>query len=63
MSVDIATGTHVADHDGTRYYFCSAGCRATFLNDPGRYAASPVIEAADEHRMLNISPIPTGGNQ
>ena len=35
--VAIETSLH-ADLDGTRYYFCSEGCRASFLADPHRYA-------------------------
>ena len=33
-----------AEHDGTTYWFCSAGCREKFVADPGRYvvAASPL---------------------
>jgi uncharacterized protein len=39
MSVDPATATEKVDYMGTTYYFCSAGCRATFERDPARYAA------------------------
>ncbi len=37
--VAIATSLH-ADVDGTRYYFCSEGCRTAFLADPHRYVAA-----------------------
>src|SRR5439155_1255413 len=30
MTVDVATAMHVAEHDGRKLYFCSAGCRAQF---------------------------------
>lgn len=30
MSVDVATARHTSDRDGTRYYFCCSGCKATF---------------------------------
>ena len=33
-----AAGT--VEHDGRTIYFCSPGCRATFLEDPQRYAAT-----------------------
>lgn len=31
MEVEIASASHRAERDGTGYYFCCAGCRATFL--------------------------------
>jgi uncharacterized protein len=40
MSVDAATATEKAEYLGTTYYFCSAGCRASFERDPARYAAA-----------------------
>ena len=33
------TSPHVADHDGQRFYFCGAGCRTKFVNDPAKYLA------------------------
>jgi Cu+-exporting ATPase len=39
MTVDPATAQHDAEHEGRRYYFCSAGCRQRFIADPGRYLA------------------------
>jgi xanthine dehydrogenase accessory factor len=36
--VAIESSLH-ADVDGTRYYFCSEGCRSSFLADPQRYVA------------------------
>jgi len=52
MSVDPATATHVATHDGAHHYFCSAGCLAKFEADPARYMSDaprptePVQEGA-----------------
>src|SRR5262245_57692733 len=37
MSVDPATARHQAHHNGSIYYFCSAGCRAKFIAAPERY--------------------------
>ena len=37
MSVDPATATHRATHQGEEHVFCSAGCRSRFLTDPARY--------------------------
>src|SRR5689334_14240441 len=36
MTVETDT-PHRAEHEGKTYYFCSAGCRAKFVADPGRY--------------------------
>jgi len=40
MSVDPATATQQAEHSGSTYYFCSAGCRSEFEKDPARYLGS-----------------------
>nr|WP_246420412.1 heavy metal translocating P-type ATPase [Neoroseomonas alkaliterrae] len=37
MTVDPATTPHRAEHAGTAYHFCSAGCRTKFLADPAKY--------------------------
>ena len=37
MSVNPRTTRHTADHDGSDYYFCSAGCKMKFVADPGHY--------------------------
>jgi len=29
-----------AEYEGTTYYFCSNGCRETFLSDPKKYIAA-----------------------
>jgi Cu+-exporting ATPase len=51
MSVNPATAQHRADHAGKAYFFCSAGCRAKFLADPGRYIAQDdVAHHAHHHR-------------
>ena len=41
MSVDAAKTPHHADHAGTTYHFCSAGCRSKFISDPERYLGPP----------------------
>ena len=52
MSVDPATTTHHAAHDGRDYHFCSAGCRTKFVAAPAQYlkeaprAAPQVAEGA-----------------
>ncbi|HTJ63192.1 MAG TPA: HAD-IC family P-type ATPase, partial [Alphaproteobacteria bacterium] len=37
MSVDPATAKNHAEHDGTTYHFCGAGCRTKFVADPDKY--------------------------
>jgi len=37
MTVDPDTAKHKADHDQQTYYFCSAGCREKFLENPSKY--------------------------
>src|SRR3954452_7395104 len=37
MKVDPAKTPHHAEHEGTIYHFCSAGCREKFQRDPEAY--------------------------
>lgn len=37
MQVDAATTPHHAEHAGVPFHFCSARCRAKFVEDPERY--------------------------
>ncbi len=37
MTVDPHTAKHRAERCGHTYYFCSAGCRTKFVNDPQKY--------------------------
>ena len=46
MTVTVAGARHTADVEGLRYYFCCAGCRTTFLNDPSRYRAAGAVAGA-----------------
>ena len=36
------------EYKGRDYYFCSAGCRERFNEDPGRYAADQGREVAGQ---------------
>jgi xanthine dehydrogenase accessory factor len=38
MTVAIGPGAISLEHDATTYYFCCAGCRRAFENDPAAYA-------------------------
>ena len=48
MTVDPHTAKHHTEHGGRAYYFCSAGCRTKFVNDPQEYLGgrepAPVAE-------------------
>ena len=47
MTVDAATAKHHAEHGGAAFHFCSAGCAAKFIAEPGKYLAdTPVSPAA-----------------
>jgi Cu+-exporting ATPase len=37
MTVEAASTKHHAVHEGATHYFCSAGCRAKFIADPGKF--------------------------
>ncbi|MEE9197812.1 MAG: YHS domain-containing protein, partial [bacterium] len=37
MDVDPATAQFTSEHEGTAFYFCSAGCKNTFDSDPHTY--------------------------
>jgi YHS domain-containing protein/uncharacterized membrane protein YraQ (UPF0718 family) len=39
MSIDLATTKERVQFGDTTYYFCSAGCRSTFEQEPARYTA------------------------
>ena len=41
MSVKIATAKYSSDYKGTKYYFCSAGCKTSFDKEPDKYIANP----------------------
>jgi len=38
MTVEIATAKHSTEHQGAKYYFCSAHCKAAFEREPAKYA-------------------------
>jgi xanthine dehydrogenase accessory factor len=41
MSVDIARAQHRSEAGGRTTYFCCAGCKETFEQNPGRYLTAP----------------------
>jgi xanthine dehydrogenase accessory factor len=40
MTVDVATARHRSVHEGTTYYFCSAGCLERFEQNPAPFLAA-----------------------
>ncbi len=44
MTVDVATARHLTTHEGRTYYFCSAGCRKAFEDEPARFLARTADE-------------------
>ena len=37
MEVNEVTATYKSEYEGTTYYFCCSGCKATFDKDPEKY--------------------------
>lgn len=66
MTVDPEASEHHANHEGTDYFFCSAGCRAKFEAQPAAYAgecaehgagsAHPAHGGHDVHQAHDGSP-------
>jgi Cu+-exporting ATPase len=52
MTVEREHARHIAEHAGIVYAFCSVGCRARFVKDPGAYVgpdATGFEPMGDEH--------------
>jgi YHS domain-containing protein len=47
MEVDESTAQWTSDYEGTRYYFCAPGCKATFDKEPEKYIGEEA--AGGEH--------------
>jgi Cu+-exporting ATPase len=62
MSVEAATAKEQIEHEGARYYFCSAGCRSKFEKDPGRYTPQVVqVENAAQLSHPHVMSLLPGG--
>jgi YHS domain-containing protein len=48
MSVKIATAKYTSDYKGTKYYFCSEGCKTSFDKEPEKYLAKTNAPAAGD---------------
>ncbi|MBC7656354.1 MAG: YHS domain-containing protein, partial [Frankiaceae bacterium] len=60
MTVDPASARFHADHDGTTYHFCSAGCERKFRAEPARYAATDHPAHSNPAALESASPAPAG---
>ena len=40
MAMAVATARHTSEHEGQTIYFCDAGCRERFVQEPQRYPAA-----------------------
>jgi len=50
MEVDEETAEFTSEHEGKMYYFCAAGCKSAFEEDPGKYM-SEESEESGSHEM------------
>ena len=67
MTVDPGTARHRAEHEGTTYLFCSAGCKAKFEADPARYLPAGYARkqahqdhSHHDHQAVPVAPPPVG---
>lgn len=50
MTVDEETAEFKTEHDSQTYYFCAAGCKTSFEEDPAKYL-SEESEESGSHEM------------
>ncbi|HTV84257.1 MAG TPA: heavy metal translocating P-type ATPase [Dyella sp.] len=58
MSVAIAGAGHHSHYAGETFYFCCAGCKATFDADPARHAKAAPVALPAHASGLHAMPIP-----
>ncbi len=53
MEIDERTAAGKSEHMGTTYYFCSAGCKKAFDENPGKYVKGegPQMAGHGGHQM------------
>ncbi len=56
MTVDPATAKHQHELGETKYYFCSAGCKAKFASNPDRYLNPAGTDPAVLHPAMGTLP-------
>jgi Cu+-exporting ATPase len=55
-----ADSRHIAEHEGQRFYFCSAGCRTKFLADPEHYLSAQKEAGAAKPEPSQTQAAPPG---
>ncbi len=50
MNVDDKRARFKSEHQGVTYFFCSAGCKKTFDENPRHYATSEKGGSHEQHR-------------
>ncbi len=55
MTVDPAKTPHHAEHEGRPWFFCSAGCRSTFVAEPARFAGAAKPACCGHHHHVQAS--------
>ncbi len=58
MEVDTASTDRVVTHNGTPYYFCNDKCLALFKANPGEFADSGAVSAADRSSAAAAGALP-----
>ncbi len=49
MDVDEKSAAGKSDYQGKTYYFCSAGCKASFDKNPDQYVSASAAPGSHEH--------------
>ena len=49
MEIDPKTATGKSDYQGQTYYFCSAGCKKAFDQDPQKYVKGESGHSGHQH--------------
>jgi Cu+-exporting ATPase len=56
MRVDPAKSVATQEHEGTRYFFCSAGCATKFRADPNKYLPSKSLAGTAPQAEVSSNP-------
>jgi len=49
MDVDEKSAAGKSDYQGKTYYFCSAGCKASFDKNPEKYVSGAAASGGHQH--------------
>ena len=56
MDVDEETAEFTTEHDGQTYYFCAAGCKTAFEEDPAKYLSGESEESTSHEMPEELEP-------